>query len=66
MHMAAISAIPLAVSRFHHGFGLSLLLTNVFPFLGMDCCLWPTVVGRDCHGPLGAVNGKAPHGMVWG
>ena len=64
MHTAAASAVPLASRRFHNGLPLS--LTNVFPFLGMDCCLWPTVVGQDCHGPLGAVNEKAPHGMVWG
>lgn len=37
MHTAAASAVPLASRRFHNG--LPLLLTNVFPFLGMDCCL---------------------------
>lgn len=52
MHTAAASVVPLASRRFHNG--LSLLLTNVFPFLGMDCCLWPTVVGQDCRGAIGA------------
>ena len=52
MHTAAASAVPLASRRFHHG--LSLFLTNFSPFSEVNIVLWPTVVGQDCRGAIGA------------
>lgn len=52
MHTAAANAVTLANRRFHHG--LSLFLTNFSPFSEVNIVLWPTVVGQDCRGAIGA------------